>query len=417
MTKGAKELLDSAFGKETAGRMLILPEYHTHPGAQVFVETYAEEFKKKNAVTHFLETPYWLNPVLQAHFDRRISDKELRTHINANADASYITDEMRELWAQKIITSHQNGILSIGIDVRSSNADFWNDEMMQVMKQNNDSYPKAYTDGQKSQIQAWEFKNDYPQSVRYKDLIDYMSSPGRNVPEDSIHAVLAALHMQDRGGNAILTYGEHHIKGAIGEEVQGILDDVLKNQGVHVIKAFVANTADEMMNADRLRHQLKDINENKNFISDTTDYHYVIEIDQLYKNKPDKINFHKEPYAQGGKLADYFNAEQTTPQKLPLFDLMVARARLDGYSEIKTHAMATGSDGKRQEPYYKVVLNDEGKEFFRASGQQEPQYFSRTQLREHTDLVKSFDKTPLYGDAINSAARNVPASAAGIAPP
>ena len=248
MTDGVKTLLDAALPKGKDGHMLLLPERHDLPGAQLFAEMYAAEMADRGTKTHFIEPPYWFNPVLKAHFDGKVSDEELRGHMDALLTADYITNDMRDLWAKKIITSitndmrdlwakkiitsKNNGILSMGIDVRSSSSWMWNDRAMQGLSERYDEDPDDLTIEQKSMLRAWEFKNTYPEVVQYRPLIEYMQES--NIPEDAIHAVVASLHMEDRGGNALMTYGAAHLVGSVRDEdrVQGIIDEILEERGI-----------------------------------------------------------------------------------------------------------------------------------------------------------------------------------------
>lgn len=331
MTKGARTIFDHAFApkEDHKSSILLLPENHTLTGPQIFVESFAGEMAKNRDVrTHFLETPYWFNPILKAHFEGDIGDDALRKHIKTTLTAPYITDAMKNLWADKIIASHKEKILSVGLDVRSLDSLFWDDGMMKALAQ---KQPGDLTDKQSLLLEAWNFKQKYPESVKYHGIAVYLKNEG--VPEDSIHGALASLVIEDRGGNAIMTYGERHILGADHDKVQGIIDDVLEQRGLQVTTAVIATSENDMRRQDALRYQfaLSDKSKGREYARDTQDFRYVIESDSLQTQADLKLKDHYdffEPFADGKALAEAFNKphqyDMTQNEK---FELLVKRAR------------------------------------------------------------------------------------------
>lgn len=402
MTGGARELFDRAFPSDE-GNVLALPEMHTQNSTHIFVTTFSDELAANNVKLQFLETPYWLNPVLEAHFagpeNGGIGDEELREHIYANVKASYIDDEFRDLMVDKIIAAKEAGIASIGIDVRTSEAIFWDDGIMNVIAERYKDNPDSISERQLSQLKAWELKQEFAESIRYNGVINFMSA--RNLPEDAIHGVVASLHVKDVDGNALVTYGCYHFSGRIDHDVQGIIDEAIEQQGLNVTSVVVAISPEDMADYDEFRgyHNALERKAGERFVNDRDDFRYVIETNELtdVEATPASERAEYEFYETGGlSLTEAFDRHRINPGYIEGFNRIVSIARLNPYELTQNHLTLADQQGNPIEPQYRVVPNENGQSITEVTGDEFPTMMTRAELLENIDLIGDINPEPLY---------------------
>jgi len=204
---------------------------------------------RSNVRTQFHELPYYLNPVLEAHFTKlKKPDGTLAVdddHLRKAIDAAYESwPDLDRSTYEQIKAAHDNTIATFAFDPRGEA------EYLSIKKryEQTGSPDSIYVDGPRLSesgttlfFSAYEAESLLPKSVNYRNLILNMQRD--NIPSDVIMATVSRLRMERAGGNGIMVVGAGHLNGLrIDQRMQGLVNEALAAQGVQVTSGILADT-------------------------------------------------------------------------------------------------------------------------------------------------------------------------------
>lgn len=232
-------------------RVLALWEWHRNDVASDIFNSHAKPLAQNGVTDLFLELPIWLNPVIDAYLDGKISPEDFRDHYVRPA---LNFPEEADRFVETINAAHANGIDVLCVNGRKTRERAI-EETSRV-----DPDRKIDMEARKRAIEcADQWRESYPEDLRYEKMADAMHM--HNVPNDTIAATLVREKLGSENKKGVIIYGAAHFAGAVDHkkwtETDGILDEALEAQGITVFNIETLMNRDDLISFERIADSFK----------------------------------------------------------------------------------------------------------------------------------------------------------------
>lgn len=228
-------------------RVLALWEWHGKDVASTLFNQNASSLAQEGVTDLFLELPIWMNPVIDAYRDGKISrsdfqDKYLRPALNF--------PEATERFTDTIDTAFANDI-----DVFCVNGRKTRERALEEIIRSDPDLKVDLVARKAAILRADQWRELYPQALVYEKMAVAMHE--HNIPNDTIAATLVREKLGASDGRGVMIYGAGHFAGTVKHkqwtETDGILDEALEAQGVSVFNIETLNNRDDLIDFERTK--------------------------------------------------------------------------------------------------------------------------------------------------------------------